>query len=59
MVEHDVPFLNAVADRLVAMQAGKVIADGPPAEVCADEEVVRAYLGGDATAIARSGAVTA
>ena len=55
VVEHDVPFLAAVADRLVAMQAGKVIADGTPAAVCADEQVVHAYLGGDATAIARSG----
>jgi ABC-type branched-subunit amino acid transport system ATPase component len=55
VVEHDVPFLVAVADRLVAMQAGRVIAEGTPDAVCADEQVVHAYLGGDAAAIARSG----
>jgi ABC-type branched-subunit amino acid transport system ATPase component len=55
IVEHDVPFLTAVADRLVAMQAGRVIASGPPEDVCADPEVVRSYLGGDAVAVARSG----
>jgi hypothetical protein len=40
------------------MQSGRVIASGTAAAVCADPEVVRSYLGGDAVAIARSGRST-
>ena len=34
-----------LCDRCVVMNAGRKIADGPPAEALADREVVRAYLG--------------
>ncbi|MFM7065001.1 MAG: ATP-binding cassette domain-containing protein, partial [Actinomycetes bacterium] len=57
VVEHDVPLLARVADRLVALEAGRVIAAGPPAEVLDSPEVVRSYLGDVAVAAQRSGPV--
>jgi branched-chain amino acid transport system ATP-binding protein len=55
VVEHDVPLVTSISDRLIAMDQGAVIAEGPPAEVVADPAVVASYLGTDRTAIARSG----
>lgn len=55
VIEHDMGLVTSVASRLVAMEQGRVIADGPPDEVLHDQAVVTAYLGGDEVAIARSG----
>ena len=55
VVEHDVPLVTRVADRIIAMDQGAVIADGPPREVLGDGAVVASYLGSDRHAIARSG----
>lgn len=55
IIDHDMPLVTAVADRLVAMDQGQVIAEGAPAAVVADAAVVRSYLGTDEVAIARSG----
>jgi ABC-type branched-subunit amino acid transport system ATPase component/MFS family permease len=55
VIEHDMPLLSSVCDRLVALERGRVIAQGRPDEVLADEQVVRSYLGGDPSAVARSG----
>ncbi len=45
VVEHNVPLINSLADRIVAMDLGRVIADGPPSEVLTDNAVVESYLG--------------
>jgi branched-chain amino acid transport system ATP-binding protein len=55
VVEHDMSLVTAVADRLVALDLGAVIADGTPADVLHHPAVVSSYLGEDALAMARSG----
>lgn len=47
MVEHVMDAIRALCDRCVAMNVGRVIAEGAPDVVLADPEVVRAYLGSD------------
>jgi branched-chain amino acid transport system ATP-binding protein len=57
LVEHDIPLVEEVADRLIAMDRGRVLAIGRPADVLADPTVVSSYLGDDPAAINRSGAL--
>jgi ABC-type branched-subunit amino acid transport system ATPase component len=56
VIEHDMPLLLGIAERLYALETGRVIAAGEPQAVIHDAEVIRSYLGDDVAAINRSGA---
>ena len=47
MVEHDMTLVNRVSDRVIALNYGKVLAMGSPAEVQVHPDVVAAYLGAE------------
>lgn len=57
VVEHDLGLVTSVASRLVAMDQGRVVADGSADDVLNHPEVVAAYLGTGTTARNRSGAL--
>jgi branched-chain amino acid transport system ATP-binding protein len=57
IIEHDMPLLSGLCDRLVALELGGVIAEGTPTEVLNHPAVIASYLGTDEKAIARSGAL--
>jgi ABC-type branched-subunit amino acid transport system ATPase component len=46
LIEHDMPLIMGISDRIVALASGRVLAEGSPEEVQANDEVVEAYLGG-------------
>jgi ABC-type branched-subunit amino acid transport system ATPase component/predicted MFS family arabinose efflux permease len=59
VIEHDIPLLSSICDRLVALELGAVIAEGAPDSVLRDDRVVGSYLGQDQTTVHRSGATVA
>jgi ABC-type branched-subunit amino acid transport system ATPase component len=50
VIEHDLPMVMRLCDRIVALSQGKLIADGTPAEVRHSPAFVEAYLGSVADA---------
>ena len=56
VVEHDLPMILSISDRIYCMEAGAVIAEGTPDDVRNDPLVVASYLGTDDRAIQRSNA---
>jgi branched-chain amino acid transport system ATP-binding protein len=59
VVEHDLPLLSSISDRMIALDLGRMVAEGTPAEVVEHPAVVASYLGTDEATIVRSGAPTA
>ncbi len=45
LVEHDMPMVMEVCDRIVVLNYGRIIAEGTPSEIQNNPEVIRAYLG--------------
>ena len=51
IVEHKLAELMPIVDRVIVLTFGHVIADGPPEQVIADREVIRAYIGKEIKAL--------
>jgi ABC-type branched-subunit amino acid transport system ATPase component len=54
IIEHDMPLIMSISDRVYCLEAGSVIAEGDPETVRSDPLVIASYLGTDDRAIDRS-----
>ena len=58
VIEHDMPLIQGISDRMIALELGRVLTEGTPQEVVNDPRVVSSYLGGSEVVINRSGTVS-
>ena len=54
LIDHDMGLVLSICDRVVVLEFGRVIADGPPEAVRQNQRVIAAYLGGAAAEAARA-----
>jgi len=54
IIEHDMPMVMSISNRIYSLEAGSVIAEGTPAEIRQNPAVIASYLGTDDRAIERS-----
>jgi ABC-type branched-subunit amino acid transport system ATPase component/ABC-type branched-subunit amino acid transport system permease subunit len=55
VVEHDIPFVMSICDRVYCFEAGQVLAEGTPEQVRNNPAVIASYLGASEIAVQRSG----
>ena len=55
VIEHDMPLVMGISDRVYCLEAGAVIAEGPPEQIRRDPLVIASYLGTSEQAVGRSG----
>ncbi len=55
VIEHDMPLIMSISERVYCFEAGRVIAEGNPTDIRNDPRVIASYLGTDERAITRSG----
>ena len=59
LIEHDMPLVMSISDRVYCLEAGAIISQGLPDLVRNDPRVIASYLGTDERTIERSNAGTA
>ncbi|MCU1591892.1 MAG: ABC-type branched-chain amino acid transport system, ATPase component [Frankiales bacterium] len=59
VIEHDIPLVTALSDRMLAMEAGAVIVSGTPTQVRSDPRVLASYLAASDDVVQRSGRMSA